>query len=310
VISLSTVTSNTTRTGSPPKAAVPVQAQPAPPFTYTFSGYPVGAYEVVEPHEVTPAYQVASILGPSVDTDGKPATWVLATMTVYQPGVFSTTSVSAGTKLTVLGREAYQTSVERNFIQSWPQVNGKTSTTVSVLAWQYADNAWATIEDEPMAKDPIPLASKVSVAELLRAEQEVTARLPFRTGYLPAGWTLQAVSGRSLNARDTGLVMVTYAAPSDMWVSVTGPRNVDSATAAPAAVIAIGEQDTPPPDAPKKKETCNATEHFCSWAIAGTKYYIVVNDPSMTLPVDELLKIGQSLTFANLEQPETWTPAT
>jgi hypothetical protein len=308
VISQSTVTSNTTRTGSPPKAAVPVQAQPAPPFTYTFSGYPVGAYEVVEPHEVTPADQVASILGPSVDTDGKPATWVLATMTVYQPGVFSTTSVSAGTKLTVLGREAYQTSVERNFIQSWPQVNGKTSTTVSVLAWQYADNAWATIEDEPLVRDAIPLASKVTVAELLRTEQQVTARLPFRTGYLPAGWALQGVSGRSFEAKDTGMVWAVYAAPSNAFRSMSGPRNFDAAASDPSVVIAIGQQDTPPPDAPKKKDTCIAGQHWCTWPIAGTRFYLAVNDPSKTLSDAELLRIGQSLTFVTIDQPDTWIP--
>jgi hypothetical protein len=298
-----------TRVGSPPKESVPVQAAPAPPFTFTFEGYSAAGYRVITPREVTATYQAATIVGPATDSDGKPRSMAVGTMTVFQPGAFNTEQVRTGSKLTVMGRDAYQTSLARERMRVWHH-DGTTdpaaTVQATVLAWQYDENAWAVIEEEIYFPHQFTVPAMVAVAEMLRMNGEVTARLPFRTGYLPAGWTLQSVSGRSFDDEDTGMVRAVYAAPDAGFGSLTGPRDFDQYTASPSVVIAILHEDAPPPDAPKKKNICIDGDHWCTWSIPGTGMYIAVNDPSKTLPDEELLRIGQSLTFADFTQPATW----
>jgi hypothetical protein len=292
----------------PPVATAP---EPAPLFTFTFRGYSAGQFRVVDPHEVTPAYQDATILGPATH-DGKPITAAVGSLTVYQPGAFNPAKVRAGTKLAVLGRDAYEASFERHLLQFWNvdgTPGGTRAITAVVLAWQYGENAWATVTSESFYPDgQIPLADKIKLAEQLRFGERVRARIPFRPWYLPAGWALQSASGRGFATEDTGTVRAVYAPADTTFDALTEPRSFDQYTAGPSVIIAIAQQDTPPPDAPKKKDICIAGEHWCTWPLPGTGYYIAVHDPSKTLLDGELLRIGQSLTFADLNDPTTWPP--
>jgi len=299
------------RVGSPPKTALPPPAPVAAPlFTYTFGGFTSGRYRVVEPLEVTRAYQVATVLGPAKDGDGKDITAAVGSLTVYQPGVYDPAKVRGGQKLTVQGRDAYHAVLQRDlptgyFINGVP--TDVRSIPVDTLAWQWAENAWAVVDNDAFFQDrQFPVEDMIALTGQLRFDREVPARLPFRPGYLPAGWTLQSVSGRSFAAEDSGTVQAVYSAPESSFESMTGPRNFFGYAGSPSVVVAISQEDTPPPDAPKKKDICLAGDHWCTWSLPGTGYYIAVHDPSKTLSDADLLRIGQSLTFSDFNQPATW----
>jgi hypothetical protein len=59
-------------------------------------------------------------------------------------------------------------------------------------------------------------------------------------------------------------------------------------------------------------ETCGQkasdTDMYCSWDIPNSRYAVVVHDPTTTLSTAELIAVGESLTFDNLDQPDTWQP--
>lgn len=172
-----------------------------------------------------------------------------------------------------------------------------------MLAWQYADDAWAVIQNETGADGRVlPAAAEVSIANGLRTGPPIPARIPFTPGYLPAGWELASVSGQSFAAEDTGSVSVLSAKPDP---ASGAPSGADT----PAIEIVIGQHDTPPPDAPKlKAKRCDAARHWCTWPIPGNKYYVTVSDPAAKMSTTELLKIGNGLVLGNIDKPATWHP--
>src|SRR5262249_41538055 len=147
------------------------------------------------------------------------------------------------------------------------------------LTWQYGDDAWAVISGEPnFTRDTMSPATELAIANAFQAGTPVPARIPFRAGYLPAGWQLAAITGQSFAATHVGSV------------SVTSPKSAPSQSSpvkTPSIVVTIGQLDTPPADAPKHKPLCSPTESSCSWRIPGTGFYLLVEDPSNTLPAAE-----------------------
>jgi hypothetical protein len=296
--------------GGPPAggAAVRPPAVDVPPFTFTFTAYDVGDYRVLPPIEVSATHQVASVLVDYRTSAGRRASAYVGSLTVYRPGVVPPASYRSGTRLTVRGRDAYVSRQSRTSIVS---VQGHTFVatgepiTASALTWQYAEHAWAVVEGQPSVPGrSLPAEVARRIADRFTLGPPVRARLPFRTGYLPAGATLASVSGQTFAAEDIGMVSVVYTLPvSSAAVGQRGTSEI-----APAVVISIGQQDAPPPDAPRKKERCSSGDRWCTWPIPGTRFYLAVNDPSKTLTVDELLRIGQGLDFADLDRPETWHP--
>jgi len=302
---------------APPAVKLPA-VQPSadvPPFTFTFGAFSVGAYNVLPPQYVSAAGQHASITTDYTDAENKKQTAYLGGLNVYRPGVVpaSTFSGGAATALTVQGRTAYESQ------KQWqPQsvtstdATGVTTTgppvTYFVLAWQYADNAWAVIDGQPEdATHVLSVDVEVSLAEHFDSgvAAPVPAKVPFTSGYLPAGWRLQSINGQSFGAEDIGSVTVTYA-QSDPAAATAPIAPYGDNPRIPAVVITIGQQDAPPADAPKHTENCNTSERFCSWPIPGTRFYLLVRDPSKTLTTDELLKVGQGLVFDNIDRSDTW----
>jgi hypothetical protein len=283
---------------APPAAA----AQP-PPFTFMITAYRVGAFRVLPPQEITPTYQRASILAGQPTAQAGHPTSYLGRLTLYRPGVRPAVA-SGASLLTVQGRPAYLAQGTRRVLDGvtshFRVMPSSAPQTVYTLTWQYADDAWAVIASEPnFANEAMSPATEVSIANAFHAGAPVPARIPFRASYLPAGWHVSAIMGQSFAAEDVGSVSVTYTRPA---ASQNPPAK------APSIVVTIGQLDTPPPDAPKHKPTCSTTQSFCSWRIPGTGFYLLVEDPSNTLPTTELLRIGQSLVFDNLTKPATWHP--
>jgi hypothetical protein len=290
----------------------PTTPAPSPPFTFTFDGYKVGDYRVVAPDEVTLAYQKAAVLRDVRDARGKVTVDYAGTLTVYQPRMFDPARFETGLKLTVQGRDAYQTKVQQEKVEGW-DVEGpirfkredpKPEMVVGdALAWQYAPDAWAVLEPELYVDaNGFPAADQIRVAERFAvADGPVLAKLPFRTGYLPAGFTLQSISGQSMTAEHRGMTTLVYAKPQ--------PPTAARDRTATSVVISVLWVDAPPPDAMKRKSRCNAGQHWCMTTLPGGEFYVAVEDPSKTLSDPELLKIVDSLAFADVKDASTWFPA-
>lgn len=289
----------------------PTAPAPSPPFTFTFAGYRVGDYRVLAPDEVTLTFQSAGVLRDVRDAKGTVTTRYVGTLKVYQPGMFDPEDFRTGARLTVQGRDAYQAKVERELLGSWDTsldrvtvsdgLTAKTFTTDG-LAWQYAPDAWAVLEGE-ITRDGsgFPPADQLALAErfAVTGGEPVRAKLPFRTGYLPAGFTLRSISGQSMTAENRGMTTFVYAKAEP-----SAPGR------APSVVLSILWVDSPPPDAKKRTSRCNAGQHWCTRTLPGGEFWLAVEDPSKTLTDQELLKVADSLTFATIKDTGTWFPAT
>lgn len=316
--------------GSAEQPAAPVTAgkktgapdEPAPfvldaePFTFTFDRYEVGGYTVLAPYSVNLGYQRTSIVryGENYPKDKDDIEFV-GDLTVYRPGVFKPDRFLAGTKLTVQGRDAYQTQLKRmlsNQINGDGEfVNGE-ELPYDALAWQYGTDAWAVIEQfiGRLGEADFPRADQLALAEgfRLRTGEPVKARVPFRPGHLPAGFELLAAEGQSMTGEHSGMVTFVYGKPDGLLKSLTGPVSLLRIRNAPTVVLSILWVDVPPPDAKKRTSRCNKGQHWCMLNLPGGEFWVAAEDPSETLSDAELLKVLDELTFANIKKSDTWYP--
>ncbi|WP_173080342.1 hypothetical protein [Phytohabitans rumicis] len=302
---------------------VGIASQPGPfvmeasePFTFTFDGYRMGDYHVLPPTDVNLAYQSTNIVryGKNYAKDKTDIAFVGA-MTVYQPGVFRPEKFLSGTKLIVQGREAYRAQLTRmvsnqidgngNFI------NGE-EVPYDALAWQYGPDAWAVIAQEVTRYGPqdLPATTQIAMAErfTLRTGEPVKARLPFRTGYLPAGYELLSVQGQSMTSPHSGMVTFVYGRADRSLESLTGPVDLQRIRKVPSIVVSLLWVDTPPPDAKKRTSRCNEGQHWCKLDLPGGEFWALAEDPSQTLADAELLKVLDNLDFATIKKANTWHP--
>jgi hypothetical protein len=318
VLVASTITVSANRPAAPPPKVEVGQAAPVvaiAPFTFMFDTYSVGGFRVLPPQVVTATYQEASIVADYQDPNGKATTAYVGMLTLYRPGVRPPAEFTVGTKVTVHGQSGFANEREQDAVTA---INGggvftnPTGTMADTLAWQYANNSWAVINS--VIELPSDLSHRLTapderaLADAFSLGAPSRARIPFQAGHLPAGWQVVSVSGRSFTAEDIGSVTVVFAPASPQ--ATTKVRHFANAADGPAVVVTIIHADAPPPDAPKTKTTCGHfetdTDRACSWAIPNTQYAYVLRDPANTLSEAELTAIGQSLTFDNLDQPDTW----
>jgi hypothetical protein len=308
---------------TPPNVA-PV-AQPAapavavPPFTFMFGPYKAGAFRVLVPQEVTTTYQAATIATDYKDAQGKKATSFVGSLTVYRPGVRPPSLFTSGTKVTVNGQPGFANERPQDVttVINGSGVYGKPpGVMANTLAWQYAANSWAVINsviELPSDVDHrLTATDERALAEAFRLGPPTPARIPFQAGHLPAGWKLVSISGRSFTAEEMATVTVIFAPATA--AATDRIRHWANASDGQAVVITLlHAQSPPPPDAPKNKKTCNHletdTDLYCSWTIPHTGYAMVLHDPTTTLSEAELTSIAEGLTFADLNQPKTWHPA-
>jgi len=268
----------------------PTAPPPSPPFTFTFAGYRVGDYRVLAPDEVNLAYQTAAVMRDVKDAKGKTATKAAGTLTVYQPKLFDPVRARFGAA---------------------PATPGEKIVTAYAVAWQYAPDAWAVLESElPGDADGFPVADRVKIADrfAVRAGEPRRARLPFRTGYLPAGFTLRSISGQSMTAENRGMVTFVYAKPQPPATMPPTARDRAADRTVTSVAISILWVDTPPKDAVKRVGRCNSGQHWCMKTLTGGEFWLEVEDPSKALPDQELLRIADHLTFATIKDASTWYP--
>jgi hypothetical protein len=309
--------------GTEPAVPAGTASQPGPfvieasePFTFTFDGYRIGDYHVLPPDNVNLGYQSTHIIryGRNYAKDKTDLAFAGA-VTVYQPGVFRPERFLSGTRLTVQGREAYRARFTRTVSNQIDRdgnfINGE-KIPYDALAWQYGPDAWAVIAQEVSRLGPSELPAEIQIALAerftLRTGEPVKAKLPFRAGYLPAGYELIAAEGQSMTSPYSGMVTFVYGRPDASLETLTAPVDLQRIRNAPSIVVSLLWVDTPPRDARKRTSRCNEGQHWCKLDLPGGEFWALAEDPSETLPDAELLKVLDNLDFATIKKANTWHP--
>jgi hypothetical protein len=297
------------RAGTTPAAAPSTPAEfavPTQPFTFTFGPYDVGRLHVDRPRVVSTAYEIAPVTL-SGQTQGKTQTQgnqrLYAYLVLYRPGAYQSTGVQ---NLTVNGRPA---------VESRPRdgVNHRR------LAWQYADNAWATLDsfgdpDTPSAQDLRDLAAG------LRPAQPAAARIPFRMSYVPAGFRPVVVGSHVMAGLD-GIAGVDegdfggaiFAKPAPRATGLTEPWNETGGTGIPGSFEifivpnANSNQALKPGEARPAQPRC--IKRLCNAWSADGKVNIQVASEGDSLPEVEMIKVLNGITLADLTNDSTWPEA-
>jgi hypothetical protein len=105
------------------------------------------------------------------------ASWT-ATLTAYSPGKFDPTAAQAGQPASVNGQNAF--------------FRPGTDTENAILAWQYADNAWATAAGLSTTTSNIDLLTQL--AQALKPAERTPIRLPLTFANLPANMPLAQIN--------------------------------------------------------------------------------------------------------------------
>jgi hypothetical protein len=315
LVAIGVFVGNVGPSGNPP-VTHPKVAQPAAPsvvvapLTFTFGPYSAAGYRVLPPQEVTRTYETANIVRDYEDANGKKNVAFAGTLTVYRPGVRPPAIFTSGTKVTVQDMPGFanERAQDTLLMSNGDGVDrNPVSAMANTLAWQYSADGWVVINSLIEYSSDLPYrltaANERALADGFRLGIPSPARIPFQAGYLPAGWRVVSVSGRSFSAEDIAQISVVFAPASA--AGATEIRHFTGTDGPAVTIDVIHDQIPPPPDAPKTKTTCNA-DRYCSWDIPHTQYAAIVHDPSNMLSTAELTKIGQSLTFDNLQQPNTW----
>lgn len=188
----------TTSTGARVSAGPPIQPTG---FSTDLGEYRVGAYKVGPAGQVAPGYQEIPVYRNGATLRADDGTYyplAEATITVYRPGVYDPTTFGGPGNATLVIGDPYPVSVGgrsgigRDMMFSSPVDRQQTWVRAS-LAWQYAPHAWATFipNYDTVA---LPRADAVKVAAGLVTGHQRELSVPYRLGFLPAGWLPVAVT--------------------------------------------------------------------------------------------------------------------
>jgi hypothetical protein len=284
-----------------PSSASSVRARP---FQLSIKGYQVGEWHVSDALVAASTYQQAAVFKTGYNLN-VPADY----LTVYQPGVFSPERFAAGTKTEVRGRPAllaqltYQ--VEDRFARRGPSPAPSRTIEAAGLAWQYADDAWATLSWSVVAS-PLPEADLVAVASGLTMGPANTAKVAFRATYVPAGWNLVTVSLHRPPVQ--GVSQVMFAQGTVPTTGLTEPPDLEK-LGIRKFYVEVDQNDpidefTGPDPHPNLKTPCKPA--FCDRPIPGTGYFgEVYGDLSQA----EMKKVIDGLVFDSPTDPGTWHAA-
>ena len=297
------------------------------PFMYSIKGYNVGMLHVSDPLFATASYQESIITldgvakAKSVNSAG---TWVreydrpVGTLTVYRPGVFKPDKFQTGTKVTIRTLPGLQTTFDTTVTDdSAKRTGGKpTGTThtvkVAALAWQYADNAWATITTTPLFKTTDPAKDLLTLAAgLTPAAAATPVKVPYTLGTTPAGYHLVAIgkfdplsggediSEAFFSKTDIPVTSLTdRLTDTDLMETTGGTLKIIVTETAPAA-------PTDPYPHPNPKNPCQGG--FCDRAINDNYFAEILEGKDR---MDVVHSVTNGLKFDNPADPTTWHDVT
>lgn len=301
---------------APGMAAVPAAASsapaqttfaaPAPPFTFTFTGYDAGPLHVDSPLVVSTAYQIAAVHGSGPRTNDTRAPRLFAYLIVYRPGAYKPN----GTRnATVAGRPAIE--------QALPNNGGMHH---RLLAWQYIDGAWATLDSysseaaNPSAKD------LRAVAVALKPAPPTAARLPFTMRYVPAGFRPVVVGSHVMAGLD-GIAAagegdfggVVFARPAPSPTGLTMPWNETGGAGIPGSFEIFivpnsnSNQALKPGQQPPAQPRCG--HGICNaWSADGAVDIQIAREGN-AISDAEMTKVLNGITLATVSNDATWPDA-
>ncbi|MGN9907448.1 hypothetical protein ACTMTJ_07800 [Phytohabitans sp. LJ34] len=290
--------------GAPPNA-VPATAPgplkvPADPFTFTFTGYEVGRFQVKAPLVASTAYQIAPVVE---DSDNG----LSAYLVVYRPGAFDPNGLRNPRRLTVAGRPA--------LLQELTDIRFH-----KLLAWQYLDGAWATLEtyssdpDDPSPDDLERLALALAPAN------PAPVRLPFRMSYVPAGFKPVVLGSHAMAgmdgvaaAEDGDFGGAVFAKPAPRPAGLTKPWPQSAGPGLPGSfeifVVpnANSNQQLRGGQRPPTSPRCSAT--LCNTWTPDGKVNIQIATENGALSKNEMIKVLNGIALASVDNDDTWFDA-
>ncbi|BCJ54919.1 hypothetical protein Asp14428_63940 [Actinoplanes sp. NBRC 14428] len=213
-------------------APAPQVSAPAPlpvkriDFVTTLTGYRTGVYHAGPPGLVTAGFQELPVYRDGETwpgDDGVKYPLATGTITAYRAKLYKPESFafdeSATQKpgkqypITVEGRPGF--GIDLTYISP---ADGTKKWVKTALAWEYADNAWATfVPRDGQGAVSRADALKIAGGLTLGAKREVKA--PYRFGYLPEGW--QVVGAEQTDADTSNRVSTVYLHQGPMADPVT-----------------------------------------------------------------------------------------
>ncbi len=323
VAATATVVLPTTASTHAPAAPASASAQSWPdldPFEISFKGYDLGELHVSDPMLVTPGYQQSAVYLDGVTQRADDAVYPspVATLTVFRPGVFNPEKYQRGEKIQSGGRTGLAISNTVTVEGQRPPVIGPSGKPMTqtraprneqrpAVAWQYTDNAWATLVARSSLPETQSAQSLFALAGGLRPTAPSTPKVPFQMRYIPPGFHLVAVGAESPYSSYKDSISALYFAKGNVsFTNLTDPYNPDELA---KTFFRVSVYPTPksaqadPANAnhPNSARPCDGGT-FCDKPI-NAKYYAEVSDLGNA---DELAKIINALTFDDIADPSTW----
>jgi len=183
------------------------------------------------------------------------------------------------------------------------------------LAWQYADNAWATLDN--VSPTEHGKADLLRIAQGLRGSPPYPARIVFQTTYLPAGYRLTSGGREADWPSGAGSFQATgtrYVNGPDQDISELVMPIIDSDNNGVRDMrINVYRRDwadnsTPPPGLPEGGVWCNRGNPKLCYRITPDGGWLAEVEGSGYESRTELVKIMAGLRFADVDDPSTWFP--
>lgn len=315
--------------GAAPPAASPTAPAPAtstaarvsagPPiqptgFTTDLGEYRVGAFKVGPAGQVAPGYQEIPVYrnGSTLQADdGTSYPLAEATITVYRPGVYDPATFGGGGNETLVIGAPYPVKVagksgigrDMTFISP---VDSQKKWVRASLTWEYAPHAWATFIPN-FDTVALPRTDAVKIAAKLAMGHPRELRVPYRMGFLPAGWLPVAVT-------QTGSKISTEV--SKVFLH-RGPLTESAATRIdeifPHSALITVFKGQPKDLASRGTERLHCYPRRAACDIIQGDYLIGVEDSNGGvnggLSDAEVRRITQGLQLLDLTDQKTWVPA-
>jgi hypothetical protein len=287
--------------GAPPKAvqaAAPGPLQvPDDPFTFTFTGYDVGRFQVKAPLVASTAYQIAPVYE---DSDNG----LSAYLVIYRPGAFNPDGLRNARRLTVGGRPA--------LLQELTDIRFH-----KVLAWQYLDGAWATLETySSKVDDPSP-ADLEKIALGLAPADPAPVKLPFKMSYVPAGFKPVVLGSHAMagmdgvaaaEGGDFGGAIFAKPAPRPTGLTKPWPQSAGPGLRGSFEIFVVpnanSNQQLKSGQRPPASPRCSAT--LCNAWTPDGKVNIQIATEGGALSKSEMIKVLNGITLASVDNDTTW----
>jgi len=274
------------------KAAAPAPfAYPADNFTGNITGFKSGDLTVTDTVHVTPGYQVAVV--------------------VYRKGVYDPKKIKTAEQVTVDGHAGY---FQKSLPGKAPEgLKGKIPAsafdTPASLAWQYDDNAWAVVSVAARVKATQQEVAAIAAKVTAGAAKPVT--VDFKLSYVPKGYELAAAGPSSvLNSPLEGESYVRLLKGDFPYRGLTAPAQdpfVVNDKQLPVVQLTL----YPKWNGKYRSATTPSCPEpgLCYRTTDNGKYELELSGGGF-LSDPEMIKMLNSVTFADPSDPGTWFKAT